>query len=224
MNLNDINPKATSKKMNSLMESRFGFKIDFNKLSFAKAVHLTNRLTENIDKIRYSYGLHTAERNPKYLELLMIRESLQKWIKEKNRLTEGEIGRAEAALAAKDMVDSIQDIVEKVSKMQAEQLPALVDTIRDQPQLGEETANQFKTTMGQLLTDLATTLSQARETADNSARQLAGEQVSMPMSGMPSGEPSMGAVPELPGAEEEDDFGAVDAAAGGTEPLGREKR
>jgi alanyl-tRNA synthetase len=226
MDLNDINPKATSKKMNNLMDSRFGFKIDFNKISYAKAVHLTNRLTENINKIRHSYGMHTAERNPKYLELLMIRESLHKWIQEKRNLSEGEIGRAEAALAAKDMVDSIQDMVEKVSKMQAEQLPSLVDTIRDQPQMGEATANQFKTTMGQLLTDLATTLSQARETADASARQLAGEQVSTPMAGLSGGQgaPAAGMPGEMPGAEDEDDFGAVDAAAGGTEPLGREKR
>jgi hypothetical protein len=32
MDLNDINPKSTSKKMNTLMDSRFGFKIDFNKI------------------------------------------------------------------------------------------------------------------------------------------------------------------------------------------------
>ncbi|MEY2925018.1 MAG: hypothetical protein RLZZ337_1566 [Bacteroidota bacterium] len=228
MNLKDINPKSTAKKMNSLMESRFGFKIDFSKLSHAKAVHLTNRITENINKIRHSYGVHTAERNPKYLELLMIRESLTTWLQERRIIREGEIGRAEAALAAKDMVDSIQDMVEKVSKMQAEQLPSLVDTIRDQSQMGEETANQFKTTMGQLLTDLATTLSQAREAADNSARQLAGEQVSTPMSGMGdtmSGNPPAG-IPDadMTDMDDEDDFAAVDAAAGGTEPMGREKR
>jgi molecular chaperone DnaK (HSP70) len=223
MNLKDISPKATPKKMNSLMETRFGFKIDFNKLTYNKAVHLTNRLTENINKIRRSYGLHTAERDPKYLELLMVRESLHKWLSTR-RLVESELGRAEAALAAKDMVDSIQDMVEKVSKMQVEQLPALVDTIRDQPQLGQQQAEQFKSTMNQLLTDLATTLSQAREAADASARQLAGEEVSSPMN-MPGAAP-MGTAPAGAMAEPEDDdnFAALDAAAGGTEPLGREKR
>ena len=222
MNLKDISPRTTHKKMNSLMETRFGFKIDFNKLTYGKAVHLTNKLTENINKIRRSYGVHTAERDPKYLELLMIRESLHKWISTQ-RLTESELGRAEAALAAKDMVDSIQDMVEKVSKMQVEQLPALVDTIRDQPQLGQQQADQFKTTMGQLLTDLATTLSQAREAADASARQLAGDETAGAMA-LPGAEGSMAQPnvgPEEPG---EDDFGALDAAAGGTEPLGREKR
>lgn len=223
MNLTDINPTPNSKKMNNLMNSRFGFTIDYNRLSYSKAVHLSNSITENINRIRRSYGSHTAEKNPKYMELLMVRESLNRWIGENRNLMESELGKSEAILAAKDMVDSIQDMLEKVSKMQVEQLPALVDTIRDQ--MDPSTADQFKNTMTQLLADLTSTLGQARETADNSARQLAGEQVGgMPQEMPLPGGPEMAAEPGAMGAEETDSFGAQDAAAGGTEPVGREKR
>lgn len=207
------------------MSSRFGFSIDYNRLSYGKAVHLSNSITENINRIRRSYGSHTAEKNPKYMELLMVRESLNRWIGENRHLVEGELGKSEAILAAKDMVDSIQDMLEKISKMQVEQLPALVDTIRDQMDPG--TADQFKNAMTQLLADLTSTLGQARETADNSARQLAGEQVggAMPMpGGMPGADMGAGAIPDEMGMEEPDAFGAQDAAAGGAEPVGREKR
>ena len=207
------------------MSSRFGFAIDYNRLTYSKAVHLSNSITENINKIRRSYGSHTAEKNPKYMELLMVRESLNRWIGENRNLMEGELGKSEAILAAKDMVDSLQDMVEKVSKMQVEQLPALVDTIRDQ--MDPSTADQFKNTMTQLLTDLTSTLGQARETADNSARQLAGEQVA----GAPMGMAMPGGDAGMPGdlgtdltAGEPDAFGAQDASAGGTVPVGREKR
>lgn len=223
MNLTDINPTPTSKKMNSLMNSRFGFTIDYNRLSYSKAVHLSNSITENINRIRRSYGSHTAEKNPKYMELLMVRESLNHWIGENRHLKESELGKSEAILAAKDMVDSLQDMVEKVSKMQVEQLPALVDTIRDQMDPG--TADQFKNTMTQLLADLTSTLGQARETADNSARQLAGEQVAGMSQEMPMPGGDMGGMPGGDmGVEEPDAFGAQDASAGGTEPVGREKR
>ena len=223
MNLTDINPTPSSKKMNNLMNSRFGFTIDYNRLSYSKAVHLSNSITENINRIRRSYGSHTAEKNPKYMELLMVRESLNRWIGENRNLMESELGKSEAILAAKDMVDSLQDMVEKVSKMQVEQLPALVDTIRDQMDPG--TADQFKNTMTQLLADLTSTLGQARETADNSARQLAGEQVPGAAAGMPMpGGPEAAGMPDEMGMEEPDAFGAQDAAAGGTEPVGREKR
>lgn len=226
MNLKDINPVASSQRMNALMNSRFGFKIDFSRLSYGKALHLSNTISENLNSIRRSYGIHTAEKNPKYMELLMVRESLNKWLVENRTLMEGELGKSEAILAAKDMVDSLQDMVEKISKMQVEQLPALIDTIRDQ--MGPQNADQFKNSMSQLLTDLASTLSQARETADTSARQLAGEEVAGGM-GMPGEMPLPGGPEGMPGSDLDvdasmDSFSATDAAAGGTEPIGREKR
>lgn len=228
MNLKDISPRATAEKMNRIMETRFGFAIDYSNLNMAKATKLNSKLTENINRIRKSYGVHTAEKNPKYMELLMVREALGKWIAER-QLNEGELGKSEAILAAKDMVDSIQDMLEKVSKMQVEQMPALIDTIRDQ--IGNDQADQFKNTVGGLLTSMVDQLTQAREQADGAARSLAGEG---PMGGemtMPGvagaapmgGEPApLGAAPEL--ATEPDQFGATDAAAGGPEEMGREKR
>lgn len=234
MNLKDISPRATAQKMNRIMESRFGFAIDYSNLSMDKASRLNRSLTENINRIRKSYGVHTAEKNPKYMELLMVREALGKWIAERRQLTEGELGKSEAILAAKDMVDSIQDMLEKVSKMQVEQMPALIDTIRDQ--IGNDQADNFKNTVGNLLSSMVDQLTQAREQADGAARSLAGEG---PMAGagtmaMPGAAPAGGmgapAGGDMGGASTEldqlagDSFGATDAAAGGPEALGREKR
>lgn len=233
MNLKDISPKATAQKMNRIMESRFGFAIDYNNLSMGKAQQLNRSLTENINRIRKSYGVHTAEKNPKYMELLLVREALGKWIAERRQLTEGEMGKSEAILAAKDMVDSIQDMLEKVSKMQVEQMPALIDTIRDQ--IGNDQADNFKNSVGQLLSSMVEQLTQAREQADGAARSLAGEGPAAGMS-MPGGEMggSAGTVPapggEMGGTSPEldqlasDNFGATDAAAGGSEAMGRETR
>ena len=116
MNLKDISPKETPKRMNRVMESRFGYAIDYSNLSLEKAINLTLKLDENIGRIRKSFGIHTTEKNPKYLELLMVRESLNSWI-EQRQLNEGEMGKSEAILAAKDMVDSVQDMITDASKM-----------------------------------------------------------------------------------------------------------
>ena len=229
MNISEINPVASSSKMNNLMQTRFGFKLDYDRLTYPKAEQLSKLVSENIARIRHSYGIHQAERNPKYMELLMVRESLTKWMNENRRLFESEMGKSEAILAAKDIVDSIQDMVEKVSKMQVEQLPALIDTIRDQ--IGMAEADNFKNAMGQLLTNISQELATARETADTNARQLAGED----MGGMPGamppadtlGAPDLGAAPPSfgePSDLDTDEFGASDAAAGGEEPVGRAKR
>ncbi len=124
---------TSAKKINKLMESRFGFALDFSKMSIAKAEALSETINANLEKIRHSVDLHTAERNPRYMELLTVQEGLGRWLSENRRqINEGEVGNAEVLLAAKNMVDSVQDAIEKVGKMQNEQLPELLDSIRDQ--------------------------------------------------------------------------------------------
>jgi len=221
---------TSAKKINKVMESRFGFALDFNKMTVEKAERLSETITANLNKIRHSVALHTAERNPRYMELLTVRESLSAWLQETRRqLNEGEVGNAEVLLAAKDMVDSVQDTIEKVGKMQNEQLPQLLDSIRDQ--IGSEQADAFKNAVGVTLDQLMQNLQAAREGVDSGVRVLSGEQVDNPMA-MPGDEmgasvDDLGAEPAPMSdldAEESDGFAATDAAVGGTETLGRELR
>ena len=230
MRLSEMRTEVTPQKINKIVESRFGFSIDYDNLTYAKAQRLSKALSENITSIKKSYGAHTAEKNSKYMELMLVKEGLDKWLGSEQGLLESEMGRSEAVLAAKDMVDSVQDMLEKVSKMQNEQMPALVDTIRDQ--IGSEQAEQFKGAMAPLLTSLYQALSTGREQADTSVRALAGEQVNQPMDmglGAPAGD-DLGAAPEsdldsdLGAPPEADGFDATDAAVGGEEELGRERR
>lgn len=222
MKLSEMASKSP-KKINKLMESRFGFAINFDKLTVEKAEALSETIESNLNKIRHSTNLHTAERNPRYMELLTVREGLAAWLEQSRRqLNEGEVGNAEVLLAAKDMVDSIQDVIEKVGKMQNEQLPQLLDSIRDQ--IGSEQADQFKQAVGATLDTLMGNLQSAREGVDSGVGILTG-QAPQPMD---LGGDELGA--ELPASDldmeepETDGFGATDAAAGGAEELGRELR
>jgi hypothetical protein len=232
MRLTEMGTKPTAKKINKVMESRFGVKIDYANLDFKRAYVLARGLTESLDQIKRSHGVHVAEKNPKYMELLMVREGLHRWMVENKQqlILESEMGKSQAILAAKDMVDSIQDMLEEVSKMQNEQMPALLDTIRDQ--IGMEQADAFRAAVEPLLQEMSAQLSTARGTADNAARALAGEQVAQPM-GMGMGTP--GTPPPMPGTNlpppgmgdgsdlDTDEFAATDAAAG-PNVVGREKR
>lgn len=233
MKLNDLGYKPTPKKINKVTESRFGFKIDFDNMTFKKAYNLATGITEGLDTIKRTHGIHVAEKNPQYMEMIMVREGIHSWMAENKRhfIIESEMAKSEAILAAKSMVDEIQDMLEKISKMQNEQMPALLDTIRDQ--ISSEKADGFKNAVSPILQDLAQTLQQGRESADSAARVLAGEQEAGMDMGMGGGMGGMPGAPEggLPGAEapmggapEGDAFGATDAAAGGEAELGRERR
>jgi hypothetical protein len=112
MRLTEMGLKPSTKKINKIIESRFGVKIDYNNLNFAKAYTLAKGLTESLETIKHSHGIHVAEKNPKYMELLMVREGLHRWMVENKQqlIMESEMGKSQAILAAKDMVDSIQDM------------------------------------------------------------------------------------------------------------------
>ena len=224
MKLKELGSKPTAKQMNKVVESRFGFQVDYKNLTFSKAYKIAKGITESIEEVKKTHGIHTAEKNPKYMELLMVRESLHRWMLENKAqlIQESEMAKSEAILAAKSMVDEVQDMLEKISKMQNEQLPALLDTIRDQ--ISMEKAEAFKSAVSPLLQQLAQTLQTGREQADTAARQLAGEGgEDMALGGAPAGMPGadLGGMPAEPAVDE---FAATDAAAGGEEELGREKR
>ena len=94
MKLAEMSTKST-RKINKLMESRFGFAINFSNLTVEKAERLSETITANLDKIRHSVDLHTAERNPRYMELLTVKEGLSTWLEQhRQQLVEGEVGNA----------------------------------------------------------------------------------------------------------------------------------
>ena len=225
MRLSEMRTEVTPQKINRVMESRFGFTIDYDNLTYGKAQRLSRALAENITAIRKSYGAHTAEKNSKFMELMLVKEGLDRWMSSEQGLFESEMGKSEAVLAAKDIVDSIQDMLEKVSKVQNEQMPALIDTIRDQ--ISAEQAEAFKSALTPLLGNLYQSLQSGREQADTAVRVLAGEQG--PATDMSMGGTDMSAMPgaDMTGGESDldaDQFGATDAAAGGEEELGRTRR
>lgn len=238
MKLSDMASKPSLNKLNKVTESRFGFKIDYAAITLPKAEQMRNKIMESVNKIRHTSAVHTAEKDPKYLEMLIVYEGLSRWIDAhkqetyRRKLKEGEMGKSEAILAAKDMVDTCQSFIEKIGKMQNEQLPALIDSIRDQ--IGSEQAEGFKASVGAALTTLATQLGTTRESLDGAARALTGEAVPAMGMDMPGGDmgadpmaggedPMAGGMPDM-GADMGDGFGGADAAAGGPEELGRERR
>lgn len=163
----------------------------------------------------------------------MPKKELEKFAKTKHkglpkkvsesRLFEDELGQAQAMLAAKDMVDSMQDMIEEISKMLNEQLPPLTDSIRTA--IGSAEADSFKASASSTLSSLLTTVQSSRDAMDQSVRTLSGEPaaVTVPGAGSDAGAPDLG-MDDMDMPDEEDDFGASDAATGGDLPLGREKR
>jgi hypothetical protein len=149
-------------------------------------------------------------------------------------LREGEIQQASAIVTAKTMVDRVGRWIEELSGMENDTLLQLGDSIRDE--MGQEQAKAFISSVAPAIQQALENLKTTRETLASGVRVLTGEEQGAEMLGAEAGAPAgdeggdMGAdmqepAPEM-GAEEPagDEFGAADAAAGGAEAAGREKR
>lgn len=145
-------------------------------------------------------------------------------------LLEGEIEKAQAKLAARDMADQLQELLEKVTRIKVEDLPALKESLRSN--MDPSVASAFESTASGALDSVITALTSATSELDNAAQQVAdgqaptgtGQDLEQAMNlGQDAGDEETGDdIPSLDGDEE----GApvADVAAGGETPLGRERR
>jgi hypothetical protein len=223
MEVKDMFNRPRFNKLNQLLENRYNYSFDTPALTVSAAQKMLRLIETKIKTVQQSHQIHLAERDPAYCQMLLMRESIATWISE-HVLTEGELGEAEVILAAKNVTDAVQKMVEQAGKIANEQLPALVVAIRDQ--IGMEQSEAYKNAVGQTINELVTQLSAARDQLDTSVLALTGQAVQTNMAMPAPSAPNDGTTPTPDAGEEPagDDFAASDAEAGGTEPLGRARR
>ena len=312
MFVKEFGKKITSRDLNTQLEGVYKWKLNLSEMTQSDAMSTLNRVSGKIRTIKNSSLGHQAERNPGFMEAMLVSQVLETWLNEhaqmlaerklspseikkrekyadgmkkveedfkkryganahsvmeatarkmakkksvaeamdllksvlvgRSQLNEGEVDQASAIVAARGMVDEIQKMLEKIGKMVNEELPSLMDTIRDR--VGQEQASAFGQAASSSLTPLMDAVKAAREQMDSAARTVAGEEAS-PMGGLGGMGGDLGAgapvgadlgadaggigdlggdaAPEIPraGASE---FDSSDAAVGGTAELGRGKR
>jgi len=141
-----------------------------------------------------------------------------------SRLNESEVQQAQVVLAAQDMVDKMQSMLEDASEMQFKELPALVDSIKNQ--VGIDQAQQFNTDATAALTGLVQNLQGAKAQLDQALGVVTG-QTPPPDAGMAN----VGMAAPAPAPEMAGEMPAPDMAPPSEEPaevpaaaLGRAKR
>ena len=142
---------------------------------------------------------------------------------QKEEVKEGMEQQSELILAAKSMMDKVTGYLEDLAKMKTEGMLSLADQIRDE--MGAEKADAFVAKIQPAIESAEATLNQTREELESGVRILTGEEE--PVATIGQEEPALDTADDLETLDtdtEDDEFGATDANAGGTEPEGREKR
>ena len=158
-------------------------------------------------------------------EYKMKKEKLEEGLlAQLNALLEGDAQNAEITMAARGIVDELQDMIEKLGKIQNDQLGPLTDEMAYSH--GAEQSSAFKDSVDQAIAGLLGQARSAKDTVNNAVLTLSGE---APAEDMGATDMELGG--DM-GADMEDDIsadmdltGGDDSAAGPVdEPLGRAKR
>jgi hypothetical protein len=111
-------------------------------------------------------------------------------------LKESEVQQAQVVLAAQDMVDQMQKMIEDTTSMQFKELPALVDSIRNQ--VGIDQATQFNTDVSGALSGLVQNLQGAKQQLETALGVVTG-QTPAPVPGADLAPDAMAAAGQMPG-------------------------
>ena len=249
MNLEELTPAPSAKKVNDLAKRVFGYALDLDNLTENKAKRLHKNLSAQMNIYESSMGAKAQSRT-RYYEMKLALEALTKHIAEKKAkpdfldldkdgnktepmkkaakdakknesvIKEGAVEASELVMAAKSMVDKYDAMIQDVGEMLNEELQPVADKIRDE--MGSDIADQFVAQMTQALQSTMDVMKADRMTADGATRILTGDAPAEPM-GMDA---DMDDVADMePTMDMDDEFDAAPAAQGGEEaPVGREKR
>ncbi len=225
MNLQELQENKKSKLVERALKEHYSVDMNLEKLDMVNAKRMLGRVRGLLKESRAGRSVHRSHENASYLKLVMMEQALSDRLNDlreqaKIVLENEEVQKSQVILAAQDMIDSMQKMIEQVSKMNAEELPAVVEGIQNE--FGVQESEQFNTSVSETLTTLQSSLSQAKTALTGALNGITGAapaaDMGMGMPGAPDmdAEPGMDAgselpeLPELPEPDEEpEDLGGA---------------
>jgi regulator of PEP synthase PpsR (kinase-PPPase family) len=206
------------------LKENHGYELDMSAMDVTKVADI---ITSTTNKMK------VTEDSTEYTRLHMIAESLKLWTPApiQSELTEyvseavddEAVEGAKVILAAQEMNDELQKMVERVAEMQVQDLIPLVDAMK--AELGMEQAEAFNNAADTALGGLLDTVKSTKEAVENAILGAQGQAPAVDME-MPAADIGVDDV-DMTGmdadAPDDDAFGGDDASADADgEPEGRE--
>jgi hypothetical protein len=164
MKLTEFNAKPSMIAKKALNEN-FNTKINLENMSLYDTKRMLTKVKSVVTEMRQGNEAGTREQNPGYLKAVMLEQALIHHYGELKALPmynqrivveNEEVEKSQVILAAQEMVDSIQKMVEEVSDMLVKELPAVVDGVNSE--VGTNEGQQFNDQVTQSLTSLQAAL------------------------------------------------------------------
>lgn len=212
MKLNDFDNKKAAVKA---LKENYKVAFDPSTLNKTATLSMLRKVRKLAMEAKQAPNFYNNQSSSSYMKLVFMEQALVTHYNDllkkpsaKIVFENEEVEKSQVVLAAQDLVDSVQKMMEEVSDMKIKELPALVESI--QSEIGVNEAEQFNTQVTESLTTLLDTLTQSK----------AGLQSAL---GIITGQGGGGFEAEIGTGEEEVELGGEEAAEMPTEPEGMEE-
>ena len=178
MKLTDFDKKPVENAQRALKE-HYGTSIDVSRMSYAQVRTMLTKVRNLMSESKISNKQYESAGNGSYMKLVFMEQALSKQFAYLSAhrpriVTENEeVEKSQTILAAQDMVDSIQKMVEQVSDMIVKELPALVDSV--QSEIGANESTTFQQQASEALTSLQAALTQSQTTMKDAVNGITGQ-------------------------------------------------
>jgi hypothetical protein len=177
MNLQELQESKKTTIVKKALREHYEMDINFDKLSSTQVTSLLAKVKKLISETRTSGDKYNSHTNSSYLKLVMMEQALSDRLTELTSNTKiiienEEVQKSQVILAVKDMVDSVQKMIEQISKMNVEELPAVVDGIQNE--FGTNEGQQFDQTAGNTLRTLQDALANAKNELNGALGAITG--------------------------------------------------
>jgi len=179
MKLTEFDNKKISISAKALNEN---YSVPFNtgRMNMTETSSMLKKVRGLISETQSAADFYQKQTSPSYMKLVFMEQALADRFNELRSMPQPrivveneEVEKSQVVLAAQDMVDQVQKMVEEVSDMLVKELPALSDSV--QSEIGVNEAEQFTSQTTEALTSLQAALTQSQATLKAALNSITGQ-------------------------------------------------
>lgn len=179
MKLTEFDNKKISTAKQALNE-HYSLPFNTKRMTVTETKSMLSRVRGLINETKSSAEFYQSQTSPSYMKLVFMEQALadhfnylQSLPKARIVVENEEVEKSQVVLAAQDMVDQVQKMVEEVSDMLVKELPALTSGV--QSEIGVNESETFNQQVTEALTALQASLTQSKGTLQSALNGITGQ-------------------------------------------------
>ena len=179
MKLTEFDNKKISTAKQALNE-HYSLPFNTKRMTVTETKSMLSKVRGLINETKSSTEFYQSQTSPSYMKLVFMEQALadhfsylQSLPRTRIVIENEEVEKSQVVLAAQDMVDQVQKMVEEVSDMLVKELPALTSGV--QSEIGVNESETFSQQVTEALTALQASLTQSKGTLQSALNGITGQ-------------------------------------------------